>query len=206
MIEKRQGLNAHLPGEKRRVTPETEDARADRLRAESENPGPRLQLPSTLDFLDVVKRSTVAMDSSADRYEPPSDPYFSGGRHLVFSEDDMASDGSDWADPGSASCSEEDSINSDNYDMEIDTFPDSRFHEKVEIIHIPPLNRPRSMSVQELESLIDQHRQSGTVIDFLCGIDTKSNLLYEGSYFSYDKFKDVSLDEVNLDDTPRVAM
>jgi len=67
------------------------------------------------------------MDSSADRYEAPSDPYFSGGRHLVFSEDDMASDGSDWTDPGSVSSSEGDhTINSEDYDMEIDGFGEER--------------------------------------------------------------------------------
>ena len=69
----------------------------------------------------------IAMDSSANRYEPPSDPYFSGGRHLVFSEDDMASDGSDWTDPGSFSSSEDDhTIKSEDYDMEIDGFGEER--------------------------------------------------------------------------------
>ncbi|EJK70432.1 hypothetical protein THAOC_08211, partial [Thalassiosira oceanica] len=121
----------------------------------------------------------AAMDSSADGYQAPSDPRLSGGRHLIFSEDDMASDGSDWADPGSTSSSEEDSISSDNYDMEIDT-PRAILKEKVKVVYIPPLRSdPSNMSVKELESLIERHRKTKSVREFLCGIDADSDL-YEG--------------------------
>ncbi|EJK56352.1 hypothetical protein THAOC_23781 [Thalassiosira oceanica] len=73
------------------------------------------------EMISLAEYRLIAMESSADRYEAPSDPYFSGGRHLVFSEDDMASDGSDWTDSDSVSSSEGDHIiKSEDYDMEID--------------------------------------------------------------------------------------
>ena len=78
-------------------------------------------------MISLPEPRSMDMDSSAGKYEPPRDPYFSRGRHLVLSEEDMASDGSDWTDPGSDSSSEGDhTVKSEDYDMEIDGFVEER--------------------------------------------------------------------------------
>lgn len=131
-----------------------------------------------------------------------------GGDHLIFSADDVDSEGSDYQ-PLDASkrIMEEDastevdneSINSENYDMEIDTCPESlsymgrdgdmldkwysdsadleeRIAQTVNVAFDPPKRTNCSeMSVETLKGLIQQHRQTRTVRDFLCSIDTESD-------------------------------
>ncbi|KAL7539883.1 hypothetical protein ACHAXR_009690 [Thalassiosira sp. AJA248-18] len=108
--------------------------------------------------------------------------------HLEFAPEEMASDGSDYM----RSSEEEDnmSINSENYDMEIDTFPKSRILRRCNAVFDPPKQPDWSeMSLEALEDLIQQHRESRTVRHFLCEIDTESEY-YQGYYFDIDR-KDI---------------
>lgn len=94
---------------------------------------------------------------------------------------------SDYTLPSSSEDSDDESINSDNYDMEIDTFPMSRRLRKVDIVFVPTQQpKWREMSLESLKSLIQQHRATGTVRKFLVGIDTESQF-YEGEYFELER-------------------
>ena len=102
------------------------------------------------------------------------------GCHLIFAEEDMNSDGSDYVPSGDEE--DDESLNSDNYDMEIDTFPMSRILSKCKMVFIPP-EQPNwsEISVETLRGLIQKHRETETVRVFLCEIDTDSQY-YEGYY------------------------
>jgi len=104
------------------------------------------------------------------------------GRHLIFAEEDMNSDGSDYV-PSGQEEDDESSLNSDNHDMEIDTFPMSRIiFSKCNMVFIPPQQPNWSeISVETLRGLIQKHRETETVRVFLCEIHTDSHY-YEGSY------------------------
>ena len=81
------------------------------------------------------------------------------GRHLIFAEEDMNSDGSDYV-PSGQEEDDESSFNSDNHDMEIDTFPMSRIIlSKCNMVFIPPQQPNWSeISVETLRGLIQKHR------------------------------------------------
>jgi hypothetical protein len=85
------------------------------------------------------------------------------GRHLIFAEEDMNSDGSDYV-PSGQEEDDESSLNSDNHDMEIDTFPMSKIIlRKCNMVFIPP-EQPNwsEISVETLRGLIQKHHYEGS--------------------------------------------
>jgi hypothetical protein len=112
-----------------------------------------------------------------------------GGSHLIFPPEEMDSDGSDYTQ--SSAEEDDESINSGNCDMEIDTFPMSRILRKCNIVFDPPKQPSwKEMSLETLKGLIQQHRETGTVRRFLCAIDPDSNY-YDGCYFEIEREEDI---------------
>jgi hypothetical protein len=99
-------------------------------------------------------------------------------------------------------------LNSDNYHIEIDTFPMSRILSKCNMVFIPP-EQPNwsEISVETLRGLIQKYRETETVRVFLCETHTESHY-YEGtyseinreaipSYSIYDRFGSMILSKDN---------